>query len=96
VADGDTSVVVREPGIRAAERDPDALAEQIERTRAELARTIDSIADRVSPAKVTRRALDRARVQILRVDPKVAAATAAVAVQVVAFVIWRRHRRRSR
>jgi len=35
---------------------PDALVTQIERTRTDLARTIDEIADRVAPSNVARRA----------------------------------------
>ena len=42
-----------------AVRDPDALVTEIERTRESLARTIDQLADRVSPANVAHRALDR-------------------------------------
>lgn len=36
-------------------RDPDALQQEIERTRGELARTIDAIAERVSPKHAARR-----------------------------------------
>ena len=38
-----------------ADTDPAALERKIERTRAELARTVDAIADRVSPKKVAER-----------------------------------------
>lgn len=38
-----------------AETDPDELERQIARTRAELARTVDAIADRVSPKRVKER-----------------------------------------
>ena len=41
--------------------DPDALVKEIERTRKSLARTVDELADRVSPANVAHQALDRAR-----------------------------------
>ena len=37
-----------------AVRDPDALVTEIERTRESLARTVDQLADRVSPANVAR------------------------------------------
>lgn len=86
MADEDTSV---------AERDPDALASQIERTREELARTIDTIADRVNPAKATQRAMTRVREQAARIDPRVTAAGAGavVLVGVAAFLVWRRRRR---
>jgi hypothetical protein len=75
-----------------ARRDPDALAKEIERTREELARTIDAIADRVSPAKAAKRVVDRVRDDLARIDPKVAAVGAAVVVGVAAFIIWRRRR----
>ena len=54
---------------RSPRRDPDALEKEIERTREELARTIDTIADRVNPAKVTRRAVTRARQEAAQIDP---------------------------
>ncbi|MFD0665593.1 DUF3618 domain-containing protein [Thermocatellispora tengchongensis] len=38
-----------------ADTDPDELERRIERTRAELARTVDAIADRVSPKRVAQR-----------------------------------------
>ena len=40
--------------------DQDALVADIDRTRAELARTIDAISDRVSPKKNVDRALEQA------------------------------------
>jgi hypothetical protein len=40
-------------------RDPEALEREIERTRDELARTIDALADRVSPKKVASRGVAR-------------------------------------
>lgn len=42
-------------------RNPDALQEEIERTRDELTRTIDSIADRVSPKNAARRGAEQMR-----------------------------------
>jgi hypothetical protein len=72
---------------------PDALVSEIETTRADLARTIDAIADRVSPKNAARRALDRARERVSEIDPKVGAAAAAAVVGVAALVIWRRSRR---
>ena len=41
--------------------DPDALVTEIDRTRGDLARTVDQLADRLSPANLTRRALGEAR-----------------------------------
>ncbi len=84
MADADTSL---------AERDPDALEKEIERTREELARTIDTIADRVNPAKVAQRAVTRGRLEAARLDPVVAGVGVAVLVAgVAAIVVWRRRR----
>lgn len=44
-----------------ADTDPEALEKQIERTRAELALTVDAIADRVSPKRVAERGVARVR-----------------------------------
>jgi Protein of unknown function (DUF3618) len=74
--------------------DPESLAREIERTRAELARTVDAIADRVSPSNAARRALNRVRDEAARVDPPVAAAVAAaLVIGTTAFLAWRRRRR---
>ncbi|GGS60003.1 hypothetical protein GCM10010156_18220 [Planobispora rosea] len=43
-----------------ADTDPAELERRIERSRAELARTVDAIADRVSPKNVARRTVARA------------------------------------
>jgi len=72
---------------------PQALVSEIERTRAELARTIDEISDRVSPSKVARRTADRARQRISQIDPLVGGAVALAVVGVTCFVIWRRLRK---
>ena len=78
----------------AAISDPEALAREIERTRGELARTVDAIADRVSPSHAARRALGRVRDQAARVNPPVAvAAAAALVIGATAFLAWRRRRR---
>lgn len=42
-------------------RNPDVLAQEIERTRDELARTIDTITERVSPGNVARRGVEPVR-----------------------------------
>ncbi|MCC5575079.1 DUF3618 domain-containing protein [Microtetraspora sp. AC03309] len=44
-----------------AETDPDALEREIERTRVELARTVDAIADRVSPKRVAERSVAKVK-----------------------------------
>ncbi|MET9342888.1 MULTISPECIES: DUF3618 domain-containing protein [unclassified Nonomuraea] len=44
-----------------AETDPEELERRITRTRAELARTVDAIADRVSPKRVAQRSMDEVK-----------------------------------
>ena len=89
--------------------DQDALVADIDSTRAELARTIDAISDRVSPKRNVNRAKDefRQRVnqvgqrvnqqvgqRVNRVDPVVAgAAVAAVLVSVTVIFLVRRRKR---
>jgi type VI protein secretion system component VasF len=71
------------------------LVADIDRTRAELARTIDAISDRVSPKKNATRAMDRARERLATIDPVLAgAAAAAVAVSVTALIMYRVRRGR--
>jgi LPXTG-motif cell wall-anchored protein len=48
-------------GIAMADTDPDALERKIERTRAELARTVDAIADRVSPKRIAQRGVAKVK-----------------------------------
>jgi hypothetical protein len=74
--------------------DQDALVADIDRTRAELARTIDAISDRVSPKKNVRRALEQVRERASQLDPLMAgAAVAAVVVGVSVMFLWRRRKR---
>jgi Protein of unknown function (DUF3618) len=79
--------------------DPDVLVAQIEQTREDLARTIDDLAGRVSPAnnlrllqqKVTEKISEQAR------KPEVQLGAAAVGMAVVGIVIlraWAKNRRR--
>ena len=76
-----------------APRNPDMLVREIQRTRDDLARTIDAIADRVSPANNARRALERARERTGKVDMRYVAAGAAVVAGVTAaLLIWRGRR----
>lgn len=72
---------------------PNALVTQIERTRTDLARTIDEIADRVAPSNVARRAGDRLRERISQIDPLVGGAIGLAAVSVTCYLIWRRLRK---
>ena len=85
--------------------DQDALVSDIDRTRAELARTIDAISDRVSPRRNVQRAADelQARLEqnrralrdrVSQIDPiVVGAATAAVVIGVGVLFLLRRRKR---
>ena len=74
--------------------DQDALVADIDRTRANLARTIDAISDRVSPRRNVERAVQEVRQSVGRIDPLiVGAATAAVVVGVAALFLLRRRKR---
>jgi hypothetical protein len=71
----------------------EALVADIDRTRAELASTIDAISDRVSPKKNVERAKERLRDRISQIDPLIAgAATAAVVVGVSVMLLLRRRK----
>jgi hypothetical protein len=72
---------------------PDALVDEIERTRADLARTIDEIADRVTPANVARRTTEEAVEKIRQIDPRISGAIAVAAVGLTVFLIWRKLRK---
>jgi Protein of unknown function (DUF3618) len=80
-------------GSEAKPVDQDTLVAGIDRTRADLARTIDAISDRVSPKKNVQRAADRLRERALQISPVVAGAAAAtVVVGMTVLVMWRRRR----
>ena len=72
-------------------RDPDALVKEIERTRTNLARTIDTLAERVSPANVTKRTMARVMEQVSK--PPVQIGAAALGGVTLALVAWRIRRR---
>lgn len=77
----------------AAPRDPDDLVREIERTRENLAQTIDALTERVSPGQVARRALDRAREQLASPEGMLIGGAAATMVALgVAVYLWRRRR----
>jgi hypothetical protein len=82
-----------ETDIESSKLAPAALVRQIENTRADLARTIDEIADRVTPSKVARRTTDQMRERISQIDPLIGGAVVLAAVSVTCFVVWRRLRR---
>jgi hypothetical protein len=74
--------------------DEDTLVADIDRTRTELARTIDAISDRVSPKRNVQRVTDRLRELVSQIDPvKAGAAAAAVAVGVTVLIVLGRRRR---
>ncbi len=72
-------------------QDPDALVKEIQRTRENLARTIDTLADRVSPANVAKRTMSQIRDQVSK--PPVQIGAAALTVVTLALVVWRLRRR---
>lgn len=77
-----------------AKRDPEALYTQIERTREDLARTIDTLAERVSPAGNLRKLRSKAAEQVSRPEVQLSAAAIGVAVVGLAILrVWARHRR---
>jgi LPXTG-motif cell wall-anchored protein len=74
--------------------DEDALVADIDRTRAQLARTIDAISDRVSPKKNAERVMNQVRARASQIDPVMAAAAAgAVVIGVTALLLLRRRKR---
>jgi hypothetical protein len=89
-------------------RDPDVIQREIERTRAELADTIDAIADRLSPKRAASRGAKAVKAQVssvldhdqagadgqrkLRPD-RVLLIVGAVAVVGTGVVVWRTRRR---
>jgi Protein of unknown function (DUF3618) len=74
--------------------DQDTLVTDIDRTRMELARTIDAISDRVSPKKNVARTMEQVRQRVSQIDPVMAGvAAAAVVVSVTALLLWRRRSR---
>jgi hypothetical protein len=74
--------------------DQKTLVADIDRTRAELARTIDAISERVSPKRNARRAVDQIRERVSQIDPVMAGAAAgAVVIGVTVLFLWRRRKR---
>jgi hypothetical protein len=71
--------------------DPDELVAQIERTRENLAHTIDDLAERVSPANNIRKLRERAQHEAER--PEVQLAIAAAGLLVVGFIVFKVVRR---
>jgi hypothetical protein len=74
--------------------DPDAIVAQIERTRENLAQTIDTLADRVSPAGNVRRLREQALEQARRPEVRLAAAAVGLALVGIAVLrIWGRRKK---
>lgn len=73
-------------------RDPDELVKEIELTRENLARTIDTLTQRVSPANVARNAVAHGKERLGRTDTKVAGGVALAAFVTVAYLVWRRRK----
>jgi len=79
---------------RVARRDSEDIVAEIERTRENLARTIDTLADRVSPASNARRLRERASEELRRPEVQLAAVALGLAVTgVVIYRLWGRRRR---
>lgn len=77
-----------------AKNSPDALVAEIEHTREDLARTLDALADRVSPASNVRLLRAKLREQVSK--PEVQLGAAAAGALIVGFAllgIWARRRR---
>jgi hypothetical protein len=78
---------------RVAKRDSDQIVAEIERTRQNLARTIDSLADRVSPASNVRRLRERVAEQAAKPEVRLAAVAAALTITGIAiYRVWGRRR----
>jgi hypothetical protein len=77
-----------------AKGDPEVLLAQIERTREDLARTVDSLAERVSPANNIRLLREKVAEQVAKPQVQMGAAAAGAAVVGLTILrIWMRHRR---
>jgi hypothetical protein len=74
--------------------DPAALVADIEQTRQDLARTIDLLADRVSPANAARRLRERALEQAARPEVRLGAVAVGLVIGgIVVLRIWGRRRK---
>ncbi len=74
--------------------DQDALVADIDRTRTELARTIDAISERVNPKRNVNRVMEQVRQRAVQIDPLIAGGVAAaVILGITALSLWRRRKR---
>ena len=87
MAEADSKVSDSQVEVRA----PSQVISEIERTRENLAQTIDAITDRVSPANIARRTLAKVREQVSRPEVQlVGGAVVLATVAVLAIGMWRR------
>ena len=96
MADPDGAVEVHGTAVSGSvtKQSPDMIVAEIERTRENLAQTIDSLADKVSPANNVRRLKDRLAEQAARPEVQLAAASIGLAVLgITIYRIWGRRRR---
>jgi Protein of unknown function (DUF3618) len=97
MAETDSAVEVRGTvAVRGAANgsNPDAIVAQIERTRESLAQTIDTLAERVSPAGNMRRLRERVLEEAARPEVRLAAAAVGLAlVSVTILKIWGKRRK---
>jgi hypothetical protein len=82
----------RRSGGMSSKRDSDAIVAEIERTRQSLARTIDALTDRVSPAANARRIRETVSEQLSK--PQVRLAILAAGIVVTGLVVYRAWGRR--
>ncbi|HTZ27408.1 MAG TPA: DUF3618 domain-containing protein [Streptosporangiaceae bacterium] len=74
--------------------DPNAIVAQIERTRENLAQTIDTLAERVSPANNARKLRERVLQEAARPEVRLAVAAVGLAlVSVTILKIWGKRRK---
>jgi Protein of unknown function (DUF3618) len=97
MADPDGAVEVRGTAAlngTVAKRNPEQIVADIERTREDLARTIDALTERVSPANNVRKMKERLAEQAGRPEVQLAAAAATLAVLgYTVYRIWGRRKR---
>jgi hypothetical protein len=85
------AVAVRAPG---AADNPDALVAEIERTRENLAQTIDTLMYRASPANAARKMRERVREQAAKPEVRLAVVAVGLAVTgVLVLRIWGRRKK---
>ena len=87
MAEADSKVADSKVEVRA----PSQVISEIERTRENLAQTIDALTERVSPGSIARRTMAKARERISRPEVQlIGGAAVLVTVAVLAIGVWRR------